>query len=159
MCGIQVKLADESSSSLDIIRVEDTTAVVEEPQEEEREEEGQDKEEKENKMTSKLLPKKRTKLQKQTERGSTPVFKVPRPLAHHSTPSGDRLRGARLVPHSLPRYHHSGQGHLFVSGERGGRDQAISVLSIERYVRYSFQEEDSEKTSSSEEKGEAMLLS
>ena len=90
VCGIQVKLADESSSSLDIIRVEDTTAVVEEPQEEEREEEGQDKEEKENKMTSKLLPKKRTKLQKQTERGSTPVFKVPRPLAHHSTPSGDR---------------------------------------------------------------------
>lgn len=43
-----------------------------------------------------LLPHKPSKLQKQKkslhERGTTPVFKVPQPLTHHSTPatSGDR---------------------------------------------------------------------
>ena len=49
-------------------------------------------EEKENKKTSKILPKKLTKLQKQAQRGSSPVFKVPKPLTHHSTPAPSQER-------------------------------------------------------------------
>ena len=79
-----MKLAEESSNSLDIIRL-DESAEVAQPQCDEEEEE------KENKKSFKPVPRKWTKLQKQTQEGSTPVFKVPRPLAHHSTPapSGD----------------------------------------------------------------------
>jgi hypothetical protein len=81
----QVKLTEETSDSLDIIRVEDSAEIS--PVEPETR--GESKE-KEKKMTSKILPKKRTKLQKQTQRGSSPAFKVPKPLAHHSTPAKDR---------------------------------------------------------------------
>ena len=88
---LQVKLTDDdSSNSLHIIQVDESehNAVSKE-----------NRRHPHSPLSSRrprLLPHKPSKLPKQTkvlhERDTTPVFKVPRPLAHHSTPAGSGQR-------------------------------------------------------------------
>ena len=93
-----MRLTEESTDTLDIIRVDDSEAA----QYEEGETEKLGKENREQPSSPlssrrpRLVPQKQTrqkKLRKEpSKKGSTPVFKVPKPLVNHSTPapSGDR---------------------------------------------------------------------
>lgn len=90
-----MRLEEESTNSLDIIRVDESEVAQCEVVQEEKE----NREQPNSPLSSRkarLLTRKQAALQKLpkevSKKGRTPVFKVPKPLVHHSTPAptGDR---------------------------------------------------------------------